>query len=204
MQGTKKFLIPAAVGAMVLTAATATTRSQGDHVATTPKVVVSRQVKAPAPERKPAPVKPKVHVKTQYELRREVLTTLDNTFRWVNGVAESQRRAALPKSVPVSRHITPSYGSGGSSCAYAGLIRQIWKMDAEWAISIAWRESRCIPTALGRQGDKGLFQLLGHEDMFSAQGCNWADPACNATVAWNLYNWGKGACHWRAPRYCAG
>lgn len=88
-------------------------------------------------------------------------------------------------------------------CAYASLIRSVWLQDAEWAIGIAWRESNCQPTARnGSSGSAGLFQLLGHEDMFryacpgQDPAMSWADPECNVRAAWHLYE-GAGRAPWR-------
>lgn len=106
-------------------------------------------------------------------------------------------------SVPVSPR-----AAGGSRCAYAALIRQVWQRDAEWAIGIAWRESRCIPTALNPLGSAGLFQLYRHDDLL-AQVCrgvspraSWKMPACNVGAAWLLYQlseraYGDGRRPWR-------
>ena len=66
------------------------------------------------------------------------------------------------------------------------------------AMSIADRESHCEPAAYNRSGAKGLFQLLGHDDLIY-QACPnpygvvaWDNPDCNAQAArmmWNGSGW---------------
>jgi hypothetical protein len=58
------------------------------------------------------------------------------------------------------------------------------------AIRIARCESGLNPNARNRSGAAGLFQLLGHADLYEAHGwtiSDWADPFVNATVAFDLY-----------------
>lgn len=84
-----------------------------------------------------------------------------------------------------------------SGCPYAPLIREVWQTDAEWAITIARRESNCEPGARNPSGASGLFQLLGHSDLLIAA-CGsdaWADPTCNVKAAWLLYQ-GAGRAPW--------
>lgn len=105
---------------------------------------------------------------------------------------EAQQRAARA----VSRPVRTSVDWDGGPCAYADLIRSVWTQDAEWAISIAWRESRCQPGAANPSGAHGLFQMLGHHDIFMAIGCpDEFDPGCNVRAAWSLYQ-GSGRAPW--------
>jgi hypothetical protein len=81
-------------------------------------------------------------------------------------------------------------------CQYADLIRSVWSQDAEWAIGIAWRESNCTAGASNPSGAHGLFQMLGHHDIFVAIGCeDEFNPECNARAAWSLYQ-GSGRRPW--------
>lgn len=49
-----------------------------------------------------------------------------------------------------------------SECALADAIRAAWAGtgDEEWAVSVAWRESRCGPGARNASGASGIFQLM--------------------------------------------
>jgi hypothetical protein len=111
----------------------------------------------------------------------------------------AKARPLLPSSTtrpyeppPTPPHPVREVGVG-SVCQYAALIRQIWQRDADWAIGIAMRESRCTATAYNRSGAEGVFQLLGHGDLM--RGCAWQDPVCNITAAWHLYE-GSGRRPW--------
>jgi hypothetical protein len=91
---------------------------------------------------------------------------------------------------PLAGCIVPSAVRTTDPCPYAATIRQEWPQDADWAIRIAWRESRCQPDARNPSGAVGLFQLLGHWDLL-AKACLDADPylaECNARAAWYLYS----------------
>lgn len=98
----------------------------------------------------------------------------------------------MATSVPVVRPALPTNtpkGQGGGSvtrCVYEALIRSVWRRDADWAVRIAWRESRCEPGVTSPDGAKGLFQLLGHENL-AAGGCSLYEAACNVAAAWRLY-----------------
>lgn len=90
--------------------------------------------------------------------------------------------------------------ANNSQCQYADLIREIWTKDAEWAISIAWRESRCQANARHPEGASGLFQMMMpmHRGIFERVGCaarQWSDPRCNVMAAWSLYQ-GSGRRPW--------
>ena len=63
-----------------------------------------------------------------------------------------------------------------------------------WALTIAYRESRCDPGARNRSGAVGLFQLVGHDDLL-ARVCpsfppsvSGTDAHCNARAARLLYD----------------
>lgn len=96
-----------------------------------------------------------------------------------------------------ARH-APSPGPSG--CDYEGLIRSTFVEDPDWAVAIAWRESRCQPDAANPSGSMGLFQMLLplHDDLFYAVGCTpdqWSDPVCNVNAAHLLYR-GAGRQPW--------
>lgn len=120
----------------------------------------------------------------------------------------SSRSSATQPSGPITgeRYAVPAnVPAGWETCPYKSLIYSYFGQygAGAWATGIAWRESRCRPGALGAQGDKGLFQLYGHDDMFTTQGCYWGDPDCNTRVALSLFNKGNGICNWQAPYYCS-
>jgi soluble lytic murein transglycosylase-like protein len=107
--------------------------------------------------------------------------------------AEERRRS---ETLAKQRATTPTtyvaqQPQNGSPCQYADLIRSIWQRDAEWAIGIAYRESRCIPTARNASGASGLFQMMMpmHSDLFmtACGSTDWANPECNIKAAWLLY-----------------
>jgi len=85
-------------------------------------------------------------------------------------------------------------------CQVEPLIREIWQTDVEWALRIAWRESRCVPSARNPSGSSGIFQLQLplHNDLLRAAGCtpaDWDIPSCNIRAAWLLYQ-GAGRRPW--------
>ena|SRR5215831_939575 len=93
--------------------------------------------------------------------------------------------------------LAPGVPEGWGNCQYAVMIHQVWHADQDWAQQIAWRESRCQANAYNRSGSKGLFQLLGHDDLLT-KACGspkWSDPLCNAKAAWMLYQ-GSGRRPW--------
>jgi soluble lytic murein transglycosylase-like protein len=115
--------------------------------------------------------------------------------------AEESRRS---ETLARQRATTPTtyvaqQPQGGSPCQYADLIRSIWQKDAEWAIGIAYRESRCIPTARNASGASGLFQMMMpmHSGLFIAAcgSTDWTNPECNIRAAWILYQ-GSGRSPW--------
>lgn len=80
-------------------------------------------------------------------------------------------------------------------------IEAVFGQAAPWAASVAWRESRCTPTARNPSGSSGLFQLLLplHDDLLQAVGCQpsqWMVVACAVRAAYLLYE-GSGTRPWR-------
>lgn len=117
--------------------------------------------------------------------------------------AKSQREAQVPQTAPQSVSAPVAVPAG---CGYADLIRSIWTSEADWAISIAWRESRCTTTSKSPTGCWGIFQLCVplHMDIFryvcpelsASVGNDVAlDPECNVRAAWHLFQ-GAGKRPW--------
>jgi hypothetical protein len=108
----------------------------------------------------------------------------------------SRSGVAAGTSKPVATGVSPV---GGCPASIVALIRSVWTRDADWAIRIAWRESRCQPGAHnGHSSAAGLFELLGHADMYRAVGCSpsqWAEASCNTRAAFLLYQ-GSGRGPW--------
>lgn len=111
-------------------------------------------------------------------------------------------RAEAARVVVSPRVHTPST----SSCGYAEQIRAVFGPDGEWAVSIAWRESRCTPGAKSPTGCWGLFQLcvplhmgiFRHvcPDLSARLGNSVAlDASCNIAAAKHLFN-GSGRAPW--------
>lgn len=84
-----------------------------------------------------------------------------------------------------------------TSCSTQDLIRAIWPDDVEeWAIGIAWRESRCS-NVQNSEGASGQFQLMIplHSAFMTAVcgSADWANAECNIRTALKLYEGvGKG------------
>lgn len=86
-------------------------------------------------------------------------------------------------------------------CAYERLIRH---MFPDWpdAVAVAWRESRCQPTAANRTSSaRGLMQLLMslHAHRLVTVGCrpsDWSDAWCNLAAARDLFE-AAGTNPWR-------
>jgi hypothetical protein len=136
-------------------------------------------------------------------------TTADmtiGTFRWPETTVAPTTMLSVPASAPpttttpqTTRPTVPAQHVG--RCVVEPLIREIWTADTEWALRIAWRESRCVATARNRSGSSGIFQLQLplHNDMLIAAGCrpeDWSIPSCNIRAAWLLYQ-GAGRRPWR-------
>lgn len=104
-------------------------------------------------------------------------------------------------AIPVSGCLPPSPGPSG--CAYEGLVRNVFTDDADWAVSIALRESNCEPLARNSSGSSGLFQLLLplHDDLLTAvcpqwdPSVSWSIPWCAVAAAHLLYE-GSGRAPW--------
>lgn len=78
----------------------------------------------------------------------------------------------------------------GDQGAIRRVIVRVWGSEASWAFGIVQRESGFNPGATNASsGACGLFQMLGHEDMFAAAGfggrCH--EAVANIEVAHNLY-----------------
>jgi hypothetical protein len=82
---------------------------------------------------------------------------------------------------------------GGCNPAVVALINRDFPPSARsWAVGVAWRESRCIPTARNRSGASGIFQMMLplHNAQFRAVGCSpasWRNAACNVAAAAHLF-----------------
>lgn len=82
------------------------------------------------------------------------------------------------------------------------IIKADFGRNAGWATAVAWRESRCIPTAANRRSAaRGLFQLMVplHARQFAAVGCSWrqwSNAYCNAAAAAHLFR-EQGSRPWR-------
>ena len=92
---------------------------------------------------------------------------------------------------------------GGCNPAIVQIINQKFPPSARgWAVGVAWRESRCIPTAANRRSSaRGIFQMMVplHRAQFAAVGCSWtqwANPYCNIAAAAHLYRQ-QGTRPWR-------
>lgn len=80
-------------------------------------------------------------------------------------------------------------------------IKQVFGIRAPAAIRVARCESRLYPRALGRAGERGLFQI--HPVHFGwAQPWRLFDPVWNSKVAYRLSrggtNWRHWTCRWAA------
>jgi len=168
------------------------------------------RVEGPPVTRSTSPTAQRGAVGATVPARSTTQTTVVVSSTTVRPVSTTTSAPSHPTTVAPPRPPVPvsPRAAGGSRCAYAALIRHVWQRDAEWAIGIAWRESRCIPTALNPSGSAGLFQLYRHDDLL-AQVCrgvspaaSWKMPACNVGAAWLLYQlseraYGDGRRPWR-------
>ena len=110
--------------------------------------------------------------------------------------------APLPPAPPSSTTAAPPAqvsAPPNTSCSTADLIRAIWPDDVEeWAIGIAWRESRCS-NVQNSEGASGQFQLMipMHSALMSAVcgSADWANAECNIRTALKLYE-GSGKRPW--------
>jgi soluble lytic murein transglycosylase-like protein len=105
----------------------------------------------------------------------------------------ARARVTTPKT-----YVTPA-ASNGSPCQYSDLIHQIFGPDGDWATAIAYRESRCIPTARNASGASGLFQMMLplHSQLFInvCGSVDWTNPECNVRAAYALFK-GSGRSPW--------
>lgn len=130
------------------------------------------------------------------------LESLTPALEWILAVSPTTSAPTTTTARPVNGgNVGGTSANNPDRCAYADLIRSVWKTDSEWAIQIAWRESRCIATARHPEGASGLFQMMLplHHRLFESVGCNasqWSDPSCNVRAAWFLYQ-GSGRRPWR-------
>lgn len=141
--------------------------------------------------------------------------TIHAVTGWIQGVKnaeEAERLAALARLEAARAAANPASASAGAreatpasgSCGYADAIRAAWADtgDGEWAVSVAWRESRCGAHARNPSGASGLFQLMMplHRRLV-ADVCGEPaddlvfDPACNIAAARALYA-GSGRAPW--------
>ena len=71
------------------------------------------------------------------------------------------------------------------------LICSVFTEDCDRAVRVARCESGLDPYARNPSGAAGLFQLLGHGDLFAARGwdvaTDWSDPYKNTVVAHDLW-----------------
>jgi hypothetical protein len=91
------------------------------------------------------------------------------------------------------------------ACPYEQLIRHTFP-DWPEAVQVAWRESRCQPTAANPTSSaRGLMQLLQslHSHRYYATGActaaDWSDAWCNLAAARHLYD-EAGTNPWRLTR----
>jgi hypothetical protein len=90
----------------------------------------------------------------------------------------------------------------GCPAAIVRIIQADFGRSASWAVGIAWRESRCQPSAANKRSSaRGVFQLLVplHARQYAAVGCSWrqwANPYCNIAAAAHLFH-EQGTRPWR-------
>ena len=132
-------------------------------------------------------------------------TTIDQEAfgRWIRATSETTTTTTLAPSPPST---SPPTVVSSAGCAYEAQIRAAFPGDGDWAVMVAWRESRCQPGAVNwaetcapGSNAKGLFQMCHplHAPTFAAVGCT--DPLnaeCNIRAAAHLYA-GSGRSPWR-------
>lgn len=135
---------------------------------------------------------------------RTTTTTVDPTAfgRWIAAATATTTTTTIvaptpPPAPPVANT---------SGCAYEAQIRAAFPSDGDWAVMVAWRESRCQPGAVNwgeacgsGSHAHGLFQMCFpmHLPTFEAVGCT--DPLnaeCNIRAAAHLHA-GAGRSPWR-------
>lgn len=106
-----------------------------------------------------------------------------------------------PTTIPAPAPSTPT------GCGYETAIRAAFPNDGDWAVSVAWRESRCQSDAVNRAETcapggshaMGIFQMCYplHAPTFAAAGCSDPlEPSCGIAAAALLYR-GSGRSPWR-------
>jgi hypothetical protein len=115
---------------------------------------------------------------------------------WLPGSATAVSKAETGPLTVAAGHRWPPRkpvaAVGGCPGPVVAAIDRSFGSAAPWAVSIAWRESRCQPGARNRSGASGIFQieLPLHADLFTAVGCSprsWMDVSCNVAAAFRLY-----------------
>jgi hypothetical protein len=138
-------------------------------------------------------------------------TTVDELAVWQRAVWQAAvwHNATATTTTTAPPHSHASGGGGSSECPaeIVAIIREAFAGTGaeEWAVGIAWRESRCNPRATNPNGccvDSGLFQLRMPIHAQRVAGCDVLDAACNARGARSLYD-EVGPCPWdKAGGYC--
>lgn len=120
---------------------------------------------------------------------------------WEVAVWEQAIATTTTAAIEVERDIpNPVSHDGGCPSEIVAIIREAFAGTGmeDWALRIAWRESNCQPGVVSGEGALGLFQLLGHDDLFDG---SWDDPVVNARAARALYD----QCStgpWEPPYWC--
>lgn len=126
------------------------------------------------------------------QTRRVVASWQQSNGLTVDGIAGTETLASLGPLAPAVR-LTPNPSAGSGSGTIEQLIRDIWPDDSEeWALRIAKRESRYVPTA-HNACCHGLFQIhfRAHQSWLDDYGVyqpsDLYDPVKNIIVALALY-----------------
>lgn len=123
---------------------------------------------------------------------------------WYKAVTPTTTTTTRPRVTSATRPPdSPVRATQTEGCQWAGTIRAVFGGAGDWAVAIAMRESRCVPSAASPTGCLGLFQLCWplHADLERAA-CGRSDraglfdPACNIAAAKRLYD-GSGTAPWR-------
>lgn len=109
-----------------------------------------------------------------------------------------QQPPALEGTMGAQRKQQLAYYEPGS---IESLICSVFAEDCDRAVRVARCESHLNPAARNASGAAGLFQLLGHADLYAAHGwdaaTDWSDPYKNTVVAhdlWSSSGWGPWVC----------
>lgn len=126
---------------------------------------------------------------------------------WYEALVQAQQEAeakwaaaaAVPRQSRTAPEVVPE-SSPAPTGDVAQIIYDVFGQNGARAVRIAECESGLNPYARNRSGALGLFQLLGHGDMFAAHGWNvetdWSDPYKNAMVAFDLSHGGTNWSAW--------